>query len=196
MLKTADHVPDFRLNRHFDQFVFAELPGTLKLFRRDVLRRQFHEMSVSAKALCFTLLVPIPAEPDAKVPPTPGCATALVCLHASPDVARRGVESFIALLEQSDQERAPLAELQAPIRSAHASARSSGVYREAVYGAADGQSYFSITSHTPPPFSADLASIVGRATNGSHVDLVVTIAVTERSPVSGAPAAAVRRALH
>jgi hypothetical protein len=174
------------LDRNYDQRLLNALPGTLKTFARNDLQAQIAAMSLQRRAICFTLMAPVrlmgeSVKRQTGEARTESVAVVLVCLHISPDIASRGVQPVMAMIEHAAaQEAEPLHEMAAPLtRPGHA--QTAGFYREAIYPGND-ECYVAMTTHAPADIPPEAAAAVAQATKGGPVDVVTTVAISPYQP--------------
>ena len=172
------------LDRAYDQRLLNALPSTLKLFARNDLQAQLAAMSLQRRAICFTLMAPVRLMGErrpASSPSRESVAVVLVCLHVSPDLAARGVQPVMAVIETvAAQAAEPLHEMAAPLtRAGHI--QTTGFYREAIYPG-DDECYVAMTTHAPADIPPEAAAAVAQATKGGPVDVVTTVAITPYQP--------------
>ena len=174
------------LDRTYDRRLLNALPSTLKLFAHADLKAQLAAMSQRHRAICFTLIAPVRLmSPDdmrsSSEAKAESVAVVLVCLHVSPEIAARGVQPLMAMIESVAARYAdPLHEIAAPLaRADHAG--SVGLYREAIYPG-DDACYVAMTSHAPADIPPEAAAAVAEATKGAPVDIVTTVAIAPYRP--------------
>jgi hypothetical protein len=174
------------LDRSYDQRLLTALPETLRLFARDDLQAQIAAMSLQRRAICFTLMAPVRMmgsreTHEGRRSGGESVAVVLVCLHISPDIASRGVQPVMTMIERAAAQPAvPLHEMAAPMtRPGHA--QTAGYYREAIYPG-DADCYVAITTHAPADIPPEAAAAVSQATKGGPVDMVTTVAISPYQP--------------
>lgn len=185
MMRIEPRAYDVELDEDYDRRLLKALPSALGLFPSAALAAQFAEMAKQKRALCFTVIVPTRdlatgKRPSAE-PTSPATAAVLVCFHVAPALAERGPALLLKSLEGAVRRGpAPVHRVSIPIARGYGGT-DSGFYREAVYEG-DDDVFIAVVTHSPVEIPPETAEIVARATRGTAVDVVTTVAVTPERP--------------